>query len=93
MSGGADNARRAYRLGTEALARQLDHPRGNRGPLVERADSTADLGRSCDRGMRHLGGLATSSVVVFPQLAKSLSEKANERITVSITSMKGGPTS
>jgi len=92
MTGGDENARRAYRLGSEVLARVVDDPRHNPRPLVERADSTADLDRSSNRRRRHLGRLAVSSLVVFPQLAGLLCQLDDERITVSMSIMEGGLT-
>lgn len=71
MNGGDDSARRAYRLGAEAVARVVDRAWINPRPLAERRDSASHLGGARDRSRRRLGRVAARQVVVLPQLRRS----------------------
>lgn len=69
MDGGEQNVERSERLDAEeTVARLVECPCINPSPLVQRSDSAEDLGGTGDRIRRRLGGLATSQVVVLPQL-------------------------
>lgn len=69
MGGGELSAGRTERLDAEeTMARLLECPRINPGPVVQRTDSSSDLGGSRNRVGRHLGPLAIREVVVLPQL-------------------------
>lgn len=76
MNGGDEVVRRTYRLGAEAVARVVDHPRVNARPLVERTDSAPDLDRPGNRGRSHLRALAAREMVVLPNLTCALGAAA-----------------
>jgi hypothetical protein len=90
MSGGDDRARRAYRLGSEVLARLVGGPRSNARAVVERQAAPPDLVGTGDRRSRHRERGWPLPMVALARLVALLEKVTNRSITVSITSTKGG---
>lgn len=77
MEGGEQDGGRTERLDAEeTLARLVECPRVNPGPLVQRPDSTADLGGLGHRSRRHLGRLAVRQMDVLPLIKRSIGRTA-----------------
>lgn len=75
MSGGEEYVGRPERLHDEdTLARFVESPWSDPRVVVECPDPASDLAGARDRGSRHLGRLATASMVVLPQLTRELGE-------------------
>ena len=88
MNGGEQDVGRTDRLDAEeTVARLVECPGVNPSPLVQRTDSSSDLGCARDRRRNHLGRLATRQVVVLPQLERRMGSCA---ISLAF-GMKGGP--
>lgn len=72
MEGGEQGVERIERLDAEeTLVRFVESPWSDPRTVVQRSDPAADLGAAPNRCRRRLGRLATSQVVVLPQLSTS----------------------
>lgn len=91
MEGGEQDVGRTERLDAEeTVARLVECPRVNPSPLVQRPDSTADLGGLGDHSRRHLGRLAVRQVDVLPLLERSIGRTALRGVGAAERDREGG---